>query len=60
MNKRFLTAQMKDWIYTKWCEGYTEFEIAVGVCMKTVQRALKGKPKIKPVLVFPWERFRED
>ena len=49
-----LTRKQIEWAYDKWCLGYTHFEIgfALGVCSKTIQRALRGKPKVKPILVY--------
>lgn len=43
-----------EWAYEKWCLGYTKFEIAeaLHVGERTVARALQGKTKIKPVLVY--------
>ena len=49
-----LTPKQKQWAYDRWCEGRTLYEIseALGVCSKTVQRAIGGKPRIRPVLVY--------
>ena len=43
-----------EWAYTKWCEGRTQLEIAGALycSQKTVQRALKGKERIRPILVY--------
>lgn len=42
------------WAYTKWCEGYTQQQIAdaLYVCEKTVHRSLKNKPRIRQILVY--------
>lgn len=44
----------KEWAYARWCEGYTQFQIAeaLHVSHKTIQRALSGKPRIRPVLEY--------
>lgn len=49
-----LTWQQKEWAYTKWCEGYTmdDIAIALNVCRKTIQRAIHGRDRIKPVLIY--------
>lgn len=50
-----LSAKEKEWAYDQWCKGYTQEEVAEAlfVCKKTVQRALRGRKKVKPVLVYP-------
>lgn len=49
-----LSLKQKRWAYEKWCEGRTMYEIAdaLNVCYKTVQRAINGKTRIKPVLEY--------
>ena len=49
-----LTPHQKQWAHEKWCEGYTQLQIAeaLNVCEKTVARALKGKPRIRPILKY--------
>lgn len=58
MRETLLTQQEKEWAYTKWCEGYTQNQIADALycCTKTVARAMKGKPRVRPVLIYPGER----
>ena len=53
MNK-VLTKEKEEWAYQKWCEGYTQQQIAEAlyVSEKTVQRSLKNKPRIRPNLVY--------
>lgn len=53
MNKS-LTKEEEKWAYQKWCEGYTQQQIAdaLYVCEKTVRRSLKNKPRIRPSLVY--------
>ena len=42
------------WAYSRWCEGFTQAEIAdaLGVCPRTISRVLSGKVKIKPILEY--------
>ena len=49
-----LSDRQKKWAYEKWCDGYTMYDIAaaLGVCYKTIQRAINGKPRIRPVLEY--------
>lgn len=53
MNK-VLTKHEEEWAYQKWCEGYTQQQIAdaLYVCEKTVRRSLKNKPRIRPILIY--------
>lgn len=54
MNKFTLTKEQIEWAYDKWCLGYTQVQIAdaLYVCENTIQRALKGKPRIRPILKY--------
>ena len=49
-----LTHKQKEWAYARWCEGRTLLEIAIAlnVCDRTIRRAINGRPRIKPVLVY--------
>jgi len=49
-----LNEEQIQWVYRKWCVGYTKEEIAdaLHVCRKTLGRALKGKTKIRPKLTY--------
>lgn len=49
-----LSREEKEWAYKKWCEGYTQNQIAdaLFVSKKTIQRAINGRPRIRPVLKF--------
>lgn len=51
-SKCALSIKQKQWAYTKWCEGYTHKQIAeaLNVCERTIQRAIHGKPRIRPIL----------
>ena len=51
---KVLTKHEEEWAYKKWCEGYTQQQIAnaLYVCERTVQRSLKNKPRIRPILVY--------
>lgn len=55
MTKSLLNWKQKEWAYDQWCNGKTQQEIAdaLNVSIKTVSRALHGRPKIKPVLMYP-------
>lgn len=55
MNKNnILTNRQRKWAYTKWCEGYTYIQIAdaLNVCTKTIQRAVHGRERIRPILRY--------
>lgn len=54
MTKNILSHRQKEWAYTKWCEGYTYYQIAeaLNVCTKTIQRAIGDRPRIRAVLVY--------
>ena len=49
-----LTFKQKQWAYDMLCLGYTQRQIAdaLFVCEKTVHRALKDKPRIRPNLTY--------
>lgn len=55
-----LSAQEKEWAYTKWCEGYTQFQIgeALHCSHKTIARAVHGRPRIRPILIYPGEEVQ--
>lgn len=48
----FFNAQEREFIYEMYCNGYTKFQLAecFSVCEKTIERALYGKPRIRPSL----------
>ena len=54
MTKSLLDWKQKEWAYDQWCNGKTQEQIAdaLNVSIKTVSRALHGRPKIKPVLMY--------
>ena len=54
MKRRALLPEQKKWAYDMWCLGYTQMQIAdaLYVCEKTIQRALKNKPRIRPILIY--------
>ena len=54
MTKSILDWKQKEWAYDQWCNGKTQQEIAeaLNVSEKTINRALHGRPKIKPVLMY--------
>lgn len=53
MGKSLLDWKDKEWVYEQWCNGYTQAEIAdaIGCNLKTIQRFLCKKQKIKKPLV---------
>ena len=53
-DKHFLDWKDKEWVYEQWCNGYTQGEIAdaIGCNIKTIQRFLCKKQKIKKTLVY--------
>ena len=52
-----LTWQQKEWAYDMWCIGYTQEQIgeALNVSYKTIQRAIHGRERIRPILKYPCE-----
>jgi len=52
-----LSRKEREWAYTKWCEGYTQYQIgeALHCSHKTVARSFKGRPRIRPILIYPGE-----
>ena len=53
-SRYLLSHKGRVWAYRKWCEGYTQIQIAeaLNVSYKTVQRAIAGKPRIRPILEY--------
>lgn len=49
-----MNRKMREWAYARWCEGYTQLQIAeaLHVSHKTINRALSGKPRIRPILIY--------
>lgn len=49
-----MSYEKKKWAYDMWCLGYAQKQIseALNVCMTTIQRVLKDKPRIRPILVY--------
>lgn len=54
MKEKVLTLRQQIWAYARWCDGYTYQQIAdaLNVCPKTIQRAINGKPRIRPILRY--------
>ena len=52
--KKALDLKKTEWAYRQWCLGYTQIQIAdaLFVCEKTIARALKNKPRIRPILKY--------
>lgn len=57
MQPKLLNRKQREWAYDRWCEGYTHQEIADALfcCRKTIARALRGRPRIRPILEYNWE-----
>ena len=53
-----MSEEEKAWAYKKWCEGYTQQQIADALYVerRTIGLAFKDKPRIRPKLVY--EGFR--
>ena len=51
---KVMTKHEEEWAYAKWCESYTQRQIAdaLYVCERTVRRSLKNKPRIRPILKY--------
>lgn len=59
MKEFLLGHKERQWAYDRWCEGYTQYEIAeaMNVSHRTVNRALRGKVKIKRLLEpYKWDK----
>ena len=54
VDRSVLSQKQKSWAYEKWCEGYTLMQIAdaLDVCEKTIRRAIHGRPRIRPILIY--------
>ncbi len=52
--EKILTKKQIEWAYEMWCLGYTQIQIAnaLYVCEKTINRALKGRPRKRPILKY--------
>lgn len=57
LTREVLTPRQAEWAYQRWCEGYTPILIAeaLKVDPSTVHRALRDKPRVRPVLVYDEE-----
>lgn len=55
MTEPFLNQKKKAWAYARWCEGSTQDQIAeaLGTGIKTVQRYLSTKERVRPILTYP-------
>lgn len=53
-SKSVISNIQKEWAYSKWCEGYTQQQIAeaLNCSPKTIQRAIGGRPRIRPILIY--------
>lgn len=52
-----LNWQQREWAYDKWCLGYTQGQIAEALycSTKTIRRAINGRPRTRPILVYDGE-----
>lgn len=52
--KPILGEEEKAWAYEKWCEGYTQQQIADALYVerRTLTNAFRGKQRIRPKLVY--------
>lgn len=57
-----LTHKQTEWVYDKWCLGYTQEQLADALCVstKTIRRAIHGRPKIRPMLKYDFEEEIRD
>lgn len=55
--KKSLTPEMIEWAYEQWCIGstYSQIAAALYVSERTIRKALKGRPRIRPVLHYDFE-----
>lgn len=58
MSDFILSHKEVEWAYDQWCNGHTKLQIAIAlnVCEKTISRALRGRPRIRPLLIYGEER----
>ena len=61
MPKFALNAKKRKWAYEMWCIGYTLLQIAdaLNVCEKTISRCIRNKPRIRPILKYPYSNQEE-
>lgn len=52
-----LTPAEVEWAYKKWCEGYTQQQLAdvLHVHTDTLRRYFNGRPRVRPALIIPPE-----
>lgn len=55
--KGILTEKQIEWAYKKWCEGYTQSEIAKALFVHkgTIQAKLCGRERVRPTLVYDFD-----
>lgn len=53
-SKSVISNIQKEWAYSKWCEGYTQQQIAeaLNCSHRTIQHAIGGRPRIRPILIY--------
>ena len=52
-----LSPQQSEWAYKKWCEGYSQEQIAdaLYVSKGVIMRAIDGRPRIREPLKCPYK-----
>ena len=62
MSDFMLSHKEVEWAYDQWCNGHTRLQIALAlnVCEKTIQRALHGRPRLRPVLIYEEDKKDKD
>lgn len=53
MHKALTPKEIK-WAYQKWCEGYTQQQIADALFVdeRTIRRMINSRPRIRPILKY--------
>lgn len=49
-----LNPEQIEWAYQKWCEGYTQHQIADALFVdeRTIRRMINSRPRIRPILKY--------
>ncbi len=51
-----LSPEQVEWVYKKWCEGYSQAQLAetLYVSVGVIQRAIDGRPRVREPLKCPY------
>lgn len=51
-----LSLAQVEWVYQKWCEGYSQAQLAEAlyVSVGVIQRAINGRPRVRESLKCPY------